>query len=202
VAADITALDTQPAAKLAALQAALQSPLIGAALSNLIDANPSNTALAGDVATFQEGGATATAIDNLLTVAGTFTTTISTLSGDITTTTSGSTIPNLVGTYLGQVTDGSHNAGLPSHWTLDITTEGTDGSFSGTITTTQNGNTTSQTESVTGSVAADGSFTLSAFDPSTQQSGGSLTGTASGTTLSGTFDDGIGGTGPFTLTKQ
>ncbi|HEX5244908.1 MAG TPA: hypothetical protein VFW23_16745, partial [Tepidisphaeraceae bacterium] len=64
-----------------------------------------------------------------------------------------------------------------------------------------NGNTQSQTANVSGSVAASGSFSLTVTDPSTQQSGGSLAGTISGTTLSGTFNDGIGGGGPFTLTK-
>jgi hypothetical protein len=83
-----------------------------------------------------------------------------------------------------------------------ITAEGSDGPFSGTITTTQNGNTSSHTESVAGSVKADGTFTLTTSDPITHQAGGSLAGTASATTLSGTFDDGMGGTGPFTLMKQ
>lgn len=202
VAADITALTTEPAARLATFQADAQSDLIGAALANLIAANSANTALATDAGDFQSGGAAAAAIGNVITAAGSFTGTISTLGTDVNSTTTGSTVPNLVGTYLGQVTDGSHNAGLPSNWTLDITTEGADGSFSGTITTTQNGNTSSQTESVTGSVTAAGSFSLTVSDPTTHQAGGSLTGTVSGTTLSGTFDDGIGGTGPFTLTKQ
>jgi hypothetical protein len=202
VTADITALTTEPAARLATFQAAAQVDLIGAALTNLVDANPSNTALAGDASDFQNGGAAVVAIGNVITAAGSFTVTISVLNTDVNSTTSGSTIPNLVGTYEGQVTDGSHNQGLPSNWTLDITAEGTDGSFSGTITTTANGNTTSQTESITGSVTASGSFTLTAFDPTTNQVGGSLTGTLSGTTLLGTFDDGMGGTGPFSLVKQ
>lgn len=107
-----------------------------------------------------------------------------------------------MGTFTGQVSDGSHNQVLPSNWTLAITTEGADGSFTGNLTTTANGNTTSQTVSVTGSVSASGAFTLLAIDPTTQQVGGSLIGTVSGTTISGTFDDGMGGTGPFTLTKQ
>lgn len=197
VAADITALETEPAAKLAAFQAAAQVDLIGAALTDLLAANPTNTALAGDATVFQSGGAAAVAIGNVITAAGTFTTTIGTLNADVNSTASGSTIPSLVGTYLGQVSNGTHNEGLPSNWTLDITTEGADGSFSGTLTTTQNGNTTSQTQSITGSVTASGSFTVT---PS--QEGGSLTGTLSGTTLSGTFTDSSGDTGPFSLVKQ
>lgn len=202
VASDITALTTLPAAALAKLQAAAQSDLIGAALASLVDANPSNTALAGDVSVFQTGGAAAVAIGNVVTAAGTFTVTISALNTDVNSTTSGSTLPNLVGTYTGQVTDGTHNEGLPSNWTLDITAEGADGSFTGTITTTSNGNTVSQTESIGGSVTADGSFTATAFDPTTLQVGGTLTGTISGTTLSGTLDDGMGGIGPFSVVKQ
>lgn len=190
VSADITALGTEPAARLATFQADATSDLIGTALSNLVNANSSNTALAGDATVFQNGGAAAVAIGNVVTAAGTFTVTISTLSTDVTTTT-GSTIPNLVGTFTGQVTDGSHNEGLPSNWTLVITSEGTDGSFSGTLTTTANGNTTSDTAPVTGSVAANGSFTLTG-------AGGSLSGTVSGTTISGTLDDGA----PVSLTKQ
>ena len=202
VAADVAALTTVPAARLTALQAAAQSNVIGADLNNLMSANPANSALATDASVFQIGGTAAAAIGNVLTAAGTFTATIGTLNTEVNSTTTLSTIPNLVGTYKGQVTDGSHNQGLPSNWTLDISSEGTDGSFSGTITTTQNGNTTSQTESIAGSVKADGSFTATASDPTTHQVGGSLAGTASGTTLSGTFNDGMGGTGPFTLTKQ
>jgi hypothetical protein len=55
---------------------------------------------------------------------------------------------------------------------------------------------------LTGSVTANGSFNLTATDLTTDQVGGSLAGTVSGTTISGTFDDGIGGTGPFSLVKQ
>lgn len=202
VAADITALNTEPAAQLATFQAAAQNDVIGTDLTNLLDANPSNTALASDASAFQTGGAAAVAIGNVVTAAGSFTVTVSALSTDVNSTTSGSTIPNLVGTFTGQVTDGSHNQGLPSNWTLVITTEGTDGSFSGNLTTTANGNTTSQTASATGTVSANGSFTLVAIDPTTQQVAGSLTGIVSGTTISGTLNDGMGGTGPFTLTKQ
>ena len=202
VAADIAALTTEPAARLAALQAAAQSNVIGSDLSNLVTANPANSALAADASAFGTGGTAAAAIGNALTAAGTFTATIGTLNTEVNSTTSFSTIPNLVGTYVGQVTDGSHNQGLPSNWTLHISSEGTDGSFSGTITTTQNGNTSSQTQSIAGSVKADGSFTATASDPTTHQVGGTLAGTASGTTLSGTFNDGMGGTGPFTLTRQ
>jgi hypothetical protein len=202
VTADITALTTEPAARLATFQADAQGNLIGAALANLVNANPSNTALAADAVVFQAGGAAATAIGNVVSAAGSFNGTISALSTDVNSTTNGSTIPNLVGTYTGQVTDGTHNQGLPSNWTLDITTEGADGSFSGTLTTTSNGNTVSQMANVTGSVTANGSFNLTATDPTTHQVGGSLAGTVSGTTISGTFDDGIGGTGPFSLAKQ
>lgn len=198
VSADITALTTEPAAQFATFQTDAQSNLIGAALTSLIDANPTNTALAADASVFQDGGSAAAAIGNVLTAAGSFTGTLGTLSTDVTSATiAGSTIPNLVGTYLGQVTDGTHNQGLPSNWTLDITAEGADGSFSGTITTTSNGNTVSQTAPITGSVAADGTFSFTATGGA-----GSVTGAAAGTTLAGTFDDGMGGSGPAILVKQ
>ena len=202
VTADLTALSTEPAAKLATFHDDTQSDPIQTPLDNLLAANQSNTALVTDAGDFGGSGSLATAFADLTTAVADFINTLSSLSIDVTATSTGTTLPSMVGTFTGQVTDGTHNQGLPSNWTLNITTEATDGTFSGTLTTTSNGNTQSQTADVSGSVTASGSFSLSVTDPTTQQSGGSLTGTISGTTLSGTFNDGIGGTGPFTLTKQ
>ena len=56
VAADITALNTEPAARLATFQTATQNNAIGAALTNLVNANPSNTTLATDANDFQKAG--------------------------------------------------------------------------------------------------------------------------------------------------
>ena len=202
VTADLSALSTEPAAKLATFHDDTQSNPIQTPLDNLIAANQSNTALVTDAGDFGGSGTLATAFANLTTAVADFIDTLSSLSTDVTTTTTGTTLPNMVGTFTGQVTDGTHNQGLPSNWTLNITTEAGDGTFSGTLTTTSNGNTQSQTANVSGSVTANGSFSLTVTDPTTQQSGGSMTGTISGTTLSGTFNDGIGGGGSFTLTKQ
>lgn len=202
VAADVSALSTQPAAKLVIFQADAVSNPIETPLNNLIAANQSDTALLTDAGAFGGSGALATAFSNLTTAVADFINALSSLSSDVTITTTGSTLPNMVGTFTGQVTDGTHNQGLPSNWTLNITTEAASGTFSGTLTTTSNGNTQTETANVSGSVTSNGSFSLTVTDPTTQQSGGSMTGTISGTTLSGTFDDGIGGGGPFTLTKQ
>ncbi|HEX5243205.1 MAG TPA: hypothetical protein VFW23_08055 [Tepidisphaeraceae bacterium] len=202
VAADVNALSTQPAAKLAIFQADTQSNPIQTPLDNLVSANQSNTALVTDVGDFGGSGTLATAFSNLTTAVADFINTLASLSTDVTAASAGSTLPNMVGTFTGQVSDGSHNQGLASNWTLVITTEGTDGTFSGTLTTTSNGNTQSETANVSGSVAANGSFSLTVSDSSNQQSGGSMTGTISGTTLSGTFSDAAGGGGSFTLTKQ
>lgn len=202
VTADLSALSTQPAAKLAIFATDTQSNPLQTPLDNLVAANPSNTALATDAGGFGADGALAAAFANLTTAVTNFINTLTALSSDVTITTSGSTLPNMVGTFTGQVSDGSHNQGLPSNWTLTITTEGTNGSFSGTLTTTSNGNTQTESANISGTVTANGSFTSTATDPTTLQSHGGLTGTISGTTLSGTFDDGNGGTGPFTLTKQ
>ena len=202
VAADVSALSTQPAAKLAIFQADAVSDPVQTPLDNLLAANQSNTELLTDAGAFGGSGALATAFSNLTTAVADFINTLSSLSTDVTTTTTGTTLPSMVGTFTGQVTDGTHNQGLPSNWTLNITTEAADGTFSGTLTTTSNGNTQSQTATVSGSVTANGSFSLTVTDPTTQQSGGSMTGTISGTTLSGTFNDGIGGGGSLTLTKQ
>jgi hypothetical protein len=206
VAADLAALATVLAAPLAKLDADLHAPAIGVDLQAISAANSTNATLGTDISKLE--GDTSAASTTLTGAVTSFQDGVETVSSDVAAAPpgpsgpGGSRIPNLVGTYLGQVTDGTHNQGLPSNWTLHITTEGAGGSFSGTITTTQNGNTTSQTESVTGSVTASGSFTATASDPTTGQAGGSLTGTISGTTLSGTFNDGMGGTGPFSLAKQ
>lgn len=202
VAADLSALSTQPAAKLATFEADTQANPLQTPLDNLIAANQSNTALITDAGGFGASGALATAFANLSTAVTNFIDTLTTLSTAVTTTTTGSTIPSMVGTFTGQVTEGSHNQGLPSNWSLVITTEAADGTFSGTLTTTSNGNTQSETADVNGSVAASGSFSLNVTNQSNQQSGGSMTGTLSGTTLSGTFSDAAGGGGSFTLTKQ
>lgn len=202
VAADLSALSTQPAAKLATFEADTQANPLETPLNNLIAANQSNTALITDAGGFGASGTLATAFANLSTAVTNFIDTLTTLSTAVTTTTTGTTIPSMVGTFTGQVTEGSHNQGLPSNWSLVITTEAADGTFSGTLTTTSNGNTQSETANVSGSVAASGSFSLSVTDQSNQQSGGSMTGTISGTTLSGTFSDAAGGGGSFALTKQ
>ena len=202
VAADVSALSTQPAAKLAIFQADTLSDPLQTPLNNLIAANQSNTALITDAGAFAGSGALATAFSNLTTAVADFINTLASLSTDVTATSTGTTLPNMVGTFTGQVTEGSHNQGLPSNWTLAITTEAADGTFSGTLTTTSSGNTQSETANVNGSVEASGSFSLTVTDPTNQQSGGSMTGTISGTTLSGTFSDAAGGGGSFTLTKQ
>lgn len=198
VTADTTALATVPAARLATLQADALNGVLGTDLTNLVNANPANTALATDTSAFNGSGAASAAIANAVTAAGTFTTATGTLNSDVNSTTTGSTIPNLVGTYVGSSgVDGTHNEGLPSTLVLDFTSEGADGSFTGTITTGSDGNTATTTVSLTGSVTADGSFNATAANM-----GGGLTGTVSGNTISGTETGSDGHQVTFTVTLQ
>jgi hypothetical protein len=201
VAADMTALATVPAARLATLQADALNGVLGADLTNLVNANPANTSLANDTNAFTAGGAAAAAIGNVVTAAGTFTTATGALNAEVNSSTSGSVIPNLVGTYSGSfVSSNGSDVGKENPSTFDISTEGADGSLSGTATVTHDGNPT--TFSLSGSVAADGSFTATLTDPTGQQTSQTLTGTASRTTISGTGSDGGGGTFTFTLSLE
>lgn len=203
VAADMTALATEPAARLATLQAEAQNGVLGADLANLVNANPTNTALAAGASAFSDGGTAAAAIGNVVTAAGTFTAATGALDADVNSTTSGLTIPNLIGTYVGSSSvDGTHNEGLPSTLVLDFTSEGADGSFTGTVTTGSDGNTATSTLSLTGSVTADGSFNATAADSSGQNPGGTLTGTVFGNTISGTMIGSDGNPVTFTVTLQ
>jgi hypothetical protein len=201
VTADMTALATVPATRLATLQADALNGTLGADLTNLVSANPANTALATHASTFESGGAAAAAIGNVVTVAGTFANSTGTLNADVNSTTTGSTIPNLVGTYGGSfISSSGTDVGKVNPAAFDVTNEGADGSLTGTVTLTNDGNPTFF--SLSGSVTADGSFTATLVDPTAQHPNATLTGTASRTTISGTGDDGEGNTSTFALSLQ
>lgn len=205
VAADVAALGTVTAAPLAQLQADEQGNGVGADLQAIALANPSDATLLADISK-QQADITTT-VNTLNNAALTFQTDIATLTSDVAAApagsggTSGSTIPNLVATYSGSAkeTSGNH-VGRVSTLQLVISSEGTDGSLTGTTTLTESGN--SVQLSLAGSVSANGTFTATLTDTSGQQNGATLTAHVSGKTISGTYHSTDGSSsGTFTVSK-
>jgi hypothetical protein len=194
VTADTTALTTEPAALLAKVQADTQNVGIGTDLTNLANANPTNTALATEIQTAQNDGKVA--VQTAVTAAGAFDMNVVILDGAVASTSTGSTIPNLVGTFSGTATQtaGSH-VGRVSTLMFNITSEGADGSLIGTVTITDPTNPAS-TQPMTGAVTANGTFAGTVSD--TSGNGATLAGTVSGKTITGTFSSGTDG-GTFTV---
>ena len=206
VAADVAALQTVTTAPLATIQADDQGNTIGTDLQALVTANPSDTTLATDVSKQETDTNTGGATFN--TAAVKFQTDIGTLATDLagapagiggTGGTGGTTIPNLVGTLTGSATSTSGNhVGRVSTLTVNITSEGTDGSLTGNISITNTGNGTN-TATLTGSVTASHVFTATLVD-----TGGNTTtlhATVSGKTISGTYS-GTNDSGTFHVTLQ
>jgi hypothetical protein len=190
VAADIAGLGTITNGPVATLQADAQGPSIGADLQALLAANPSSTSLASDISALQNDAADAATTLTGAVLA--FQADIGALATDVaaapaaTGGSTGSTIPNLVGTYSGPATTtGGNRLGQVATLKLFITSEGADGSLSGTAIYTGGSNTIPL--SLTGSVSANHAFTITLFDPTGAQNGATLTGTASVNTLAGTF---------------
>ena len=187
VTADIAALSTVPASLLAKLQADTQNITLGTDLMNIVNANPTNAALAAAVQTAENDGNTA--VTNFLSAASAFNTNTGTLDAAVSTTSSGSTASSLVGTYNGTATEsaGSKHPGRVSSVTIQIATQGADGSLTGSATITNPGS-PSSSFTVTGSVTTSGavSFTFTPANP--QDNGGTLMGTVSGKTISGTYN--------------
>lgn len=197
VAADEAALGTVTAAPLAKLKADSKASAIGTDLMNIAAANPSSTLLATHIQNFQTDGNTA--VGNFVAAAMKFTTDVGTLASDLSATPTTAAIPNLVGTYNGSATAtaGSH-VGRVSTLVVHITTEGANGSLTGSITITNPGS-SPMTQSLTGMVTANGTFTATVTD--TSGGGATLAGTAVGKTISGTYaSTGTGGdSGTFTV---
>ena len=109
----------------------------------------------------------------------------------------GSTIPNLVGTYSGsaKTTAGNH-VGRISTLQVVINSEGADGSLTGTLAITYNGQTNTLT--LTGQVTAGHAFSATGADGG--QNNAMLNGTAAGNTIVGTYAS-TGDSGTFTLSK-
>jgi len=184
VAADEAALAIVTTAPLAKLKVDTQNVGIGTDLTNIANANPSSTLLATHIQNFGNDGMTA--VTNFVTAAMKFTTDVGTLAADLgATPTTGTTIPNLVGTFNGSATAtaGTH-VGRVSTLVVHITTEGANGSLTGSITITNPGS-SPMTQTLTGMVTANGTFTATVTDSS--GNGATLSGTAVGKTISGTY---------------
>jgi len=200
IAADLTALNSVIAAPLAKLNADLQAVPIPADLQNILDANPSNSTLASDISTLQND--LSTNGQTFSTAVSTFQTNVSTTASDVSTTpggTGGTTIPTLSGTYTGSTTAtaGTH-VGRVSSLSITITSETADGTLTGTAVNSSGSGPINLT--FTGSINSSGAFTLNMTDPTDSTQGASLTGQANGTTLSGTFTA-ISDSGTFTLSQ-
>jgi len=203
VTADMTALSTANAAALAKLQADVQTSTFSTDLNNIVTANPSSTLLATHVQSAETDATTATNTFN--TAAAKFQTDTGTLSTDLSgAPTGGSTgnFPNLVHTYNGNATSTSGNhVGRVSTLVIQITSEGTDGSVTGTATITNPGQ-SPQTQNLTGSVTTGGAFSATATDPTNSSNGATISGTVSGTKISGTFSSTDGtDAGTFSVTQ-
>lgn len=194
VGAEASALGTVTVAPLAKFQADLTGATIGADLQALVNANPSAATLATDAAqmmTDTSDGAT-----TLSTAASSFATDVGGLAADLGSALSNSSLlPTLGGTYTGSATATSGNhVGRVSSLSITITSEGTDGSLTGTVTITNPGQ-SPQTQILSGSVSDTGAFTGTVSDPSNSSNGAALTGHVVGTTISGTYaSSGDGGT--------
>src|SRR5205085_403295 len=130
------------------------------------------------------------AISTFSTAAAKFRTDTGTLATDLSGAPTGGTtgsFPDLVHTYNGNATSTSGNhVGRVSTLVVQITTEGTDGTFTGTTTITNPGQ-SPQTQNLTGSVTTGGAFSGTVTDPTNASNGATLSGTVSGSSISGTF---------------
>lgn len=199
VGADVTALGNVTVAPLAKFQADFQDTAINTDLQALLDANPSATTLSTDAGQMMTD--TSADADTLNTAVSAFATDVGALGADLSSALSNSSLlPTVTGTYTGSATaTAGKNIGRVSTLSVVITSEGTDGSLSGSLTITNPGQ-GPQTQVLTGSVSAAGVFTATVSDPSDPTNGATLTGHVVGSTISGTYAS-TGDSGTFTIHK-
>ena len=187
-------------APLATFQADLQGAGINADLQAIVNANPSPTTLAADVA--QQMTDTDAQGTTLSTSASNFATDIGALAADLGSALStSSTIPTLAGTYSGSAkTTAGHHVGQIAGLVLDITSEGTDGSLTGSVVLTESGQ-SPITLVLSGSVSVAGAFTATLTDNSGGGNGATLTARVTGTIISGTYVSVGGSSGTFSVHK-
>lgn len=204
VGADVAALGTVTDGPVARLQADMQGGAVDADLQSLVSANPSAANLATDVGT-QQSDMSADG-DMFSQAIVTFQADLGVLASDVAAappavgSSNGSTIPNLVGTFAGSATSTAGNhVGRISALQVVFTTEGKDGTLSGTLTITDNGQTNSLM--LTGTVTAGHTFSATVTDPSGSQNGATLTGTVTGNAIVGAYVS-TGDSGTFTIARQ
>lgn len=204
IAADLAQLATVTAAPLAKLSADLQAATVGADLQAIGAANPANATLVADIAKLESD--VSTAGGTLSTAATSFQTGVSTASSDVAaapagpTGPTGSTIPTITGSYSGSATATAGNhVGRVQSLHITISTESAAGALTGSAVVQGSNGTSTQT--LTGTVDANGTFTATVVDPTDPTNGATLSGHVSGHTITGTYQS-TGDSGTFTVTKQ
>lgn len=196
VAADESALGTVTVAPLAKLKADSNATSIGTDLANIAAANPSSTLLATHLQNLKTDSNTA--VGSFVAAAMKFTTDVATLASDLGATPTTAAIPNLVGTFNGSATaTAGSNVGRVSTLVVTITAEGANGSLTGSVTITNPGS-SPMTQSLTGTVTANGAFTATVMG-----SGGNtttLSAHVTGTTIAGTYSS-TNDSGTFSVHK-
>ena len=197
VGAEASALGTVTVAPLAKFQADLTGAAIGADLQALVNANPSAATLASDAAQMMTD--TSDAATTLSTAASSFATDVGGLAADLGSALSNSSLlPTLGGTYTGSATTTAGNhVGRVSTLSITITSEGTDGSLTGSLTITNPGQ-GPNTLTLTGTVSDTGAFSVFVTDGGNNSA--NLTGHVVGTTISGTYAS-SGDSGTFSVHK-
>jgi len=195
LANDLPALVLTTQASMAKLSADIAAMDIQPELTALTAANPTGAVLAGHaLTTLVNAGAALTACGN---TAVTFATDVAILAAHVDALPD---TPSLVGNWAGGADEtAGPEAGLHITLVAKFTSQGPDGSLTGTIRGTPTGGTTI-TMTLVGTIAEDGTFTATATPTGNLQSTTNLTGTLSGNTISGTYVTATGN-GTFTLTR-
>ena len=196
LAADLPALVVTTAAAVAKLGADLAAVDLSPELTALAAANPTGVVLAGHA--LAAGVNAATSLSAFAATAATFQTDVGILAAHVDALPD---TPSLVGTWAGGADETSGpEAGLHITLLAKFTSQGLDGSLTGTVRGTPTGGTTI-TMTLVGNIAEDGTFTATGTPTGSLQSTTTLTGTLSGNTISGTYVTATGG-GTFTLTRS
>jgi hypothetical protein len=202
ITADLAALASVAVAPAQKLEADFQGSALAADLQAIVDANPSSTTLAADVTRFD---------DDMQSKGGVLTDALTAFAGQLTTLTTdlaaapagpggggGNSLPQIVGTYSGSytVTAGNH-VGRVTDLNIQVTSEGADGSLTGTITLTVNG--VDASVSFTGTITASGQFTTTFINKDNNST--TLTGTATASAITGTYNTPGDSSGTFSVSK-
>jgi hypothetical protein len=175
------------------LNTALTGPII-TDLGLIGTANPTATQLASDIAALNAAYAASSA--QLTADATQYQTSITTLASDLTVVQSA--IPNIMFTYQGTATDtqqGTKDFGKNDKVTLDVVAEGTDGSWTGTLTATSSKG-GMKVYGASGGISNTGVFTCTLSNNTT------ITGALNGTTIAGTEENANSAKGTFRIIES